>query len=108
MRKRWYDSHNDTVEAFELLRKLDFKSQYKIAHDVMSVAGTIKTAHKEEEGEKPLSIGIERVIGLYQSSNMRRWYDKYPYLNQAILTISTLPESDYQNIMEGLCHSLKV
>ncbi len=106
--KRWYDKHDGTEKAFKLLKKMDFKSQYQIAHDIMRVASAIKTAHKEEDIEQPLSIGLDRVLGLYQASNMRRWYDKYPYLNQAILTISTLPEEDYVNIMDGLCDSLDV
>ena len=105
--KRWYDKHPETGKAFELLRKLDFKSQYQISQDIITIASAIKTAHNEESAEPPLSIGLDRVLGLYQASNMRRWYDKYPYLNQAILTISTLPEEDYQNIMEGLCDSLE-
>lgn len=104
--RRWYDRHEGTQKAFELLRKLDFKSQYQIANDIMQVASAIKTAHKEEDEEQPLSIGLDRVLGLYQASNMRRWYDKYPYLNQAVLTISTLQEEDYVNIMDGLCDSL--
>lgn len=106
MNKRWYDKHEETGKAFKLLKKLDFKSQYQIAQDIISIAGAIKTAHREESTEQPISIGLDRVLGLYQASNMRRWYDKYPYLNQAILTISTLPEEDYLNIMEGLCDSL--
>lgn len=106
MNKRWYDKHKETAKAFKLLKELDFKSQYQIAQDIISIAGAIKTAHREEDAEQPISIGLDRVLGLYQASNMRRWYDKYPYLNQAILTISTLPEEDYLNIMEGLCDSL--
>ncbi len=104
--KRWYDKHEKAELAFKLLKELDFKSQYQIAQDIISIAGAIKTAHREENVEQPISIGLDRVLGLYQSGNMRRWYDKYPYLNQAILTISTLPEEDYLNIMEGLCDSL--
>lgn len=107
MKKRWYDRHKSTEKAFKLLKELDFKSQYQIAQDVMSIAGAIKTSHKEEDAEQPISIGLDRVLGLYQAGNMRRWYDKYPYLNQAILTISTLPEEDYVNIMEGLSDSLQ-
>ena len=88
------------------LAKVFRKAPAQIAQDIISIAGAIKTAHREENVEQPISIGLDRVLGLYQSGNMRRWYDKYPYLNQAILTISTLPEEDYLNIMEGLCDSL--
>ncbi len=105
-KRRWYDRHDATERAFGYLKQLDFKSQFRVSEDIMSIACAIKNAHKEEDEEQPLSIGLDRVLGLYQSSNMRRWYDQYPYLNQAILTISTLPEEDYKNIMEGLCDSL--
>ena len=56
---------------------------------------------------KPLVLGIERVLGLYQQSvNERRWYDTNNDLKYAIKTMSTLPTEDFLNIMEGLAVSL--
>lgn len=106
MNNRWYDNHQETLDTFEILRKLDRDSKRKLSNDIIDIANQIKSMHREEE-EPPLSIGIERVLGLYQSSNSRRWYDKQKDLNNAIKTISTLPEDDFLNIMEGLCVSLK-
>ena len=105
-KRRWYDTHAETGKAFAMLKKMDFKSQYQIAQDITSISNAIKATHSEKEIDMPVSIGLDRVIGLYQSYHMRRWYDKYPYLNRAILTMSTLPEEDYKNIMEGICDSL--
>lgn len=106
MNNRWYDNHPETLDTLEILKKLDRDSKRRLSEDIIDIANQIKSMHREEE-EPPLSIGIERVLGLYQSSNSRRWYDKQKDLSNAIRTISTLPEDDFLNIMEGLCVSLK-
>lgn len=106
MNRRWYDNHRDTLDTLELLKKLDKESRKRLSGDLVEVANQIKSIHREEE-EPLLSIGIERVLGLYQSANSRRWYDKQKDLGFAIKTISTLPEDDFLNLMEGLCISLK-
>lgn len=105
MRKRWYDKHSETLEVFELLKHLDRVSKEKLSNDVVNIANQIKAIHREEP-DPVLSIGLERVLGLYQSFNSRRWYDQNPDLKCAIQTISTLPKEDFLNIMEGLCVSL--
>lgn len=106
MNKRWYDSHSETLETLDILKKLDRESRRRLSHDVIDVAKQIKAIHREEE-EPTLSIGLERVLGLYQSSNGRRWYDKQRDLSTVMRIISSLPEDDFLNIMEGLCVSLQ-
>jgi len=106
MKKRWYDTHSETLETLNLLKNLDKQSKETLSNDIIDIANQIKTIHREED-EPVLSIGLERVLGLYQSINARRWYDKQPDLGCAIKTISTLPKEDFLNIMEGLCVSLK-
>lgn len=106
MNNRWYDNHNETLETLEILKKLDKESRARLSNDVIDIAKQIKSIHREED-EPLLSIGIERVLGLYQSSNSRRWYDKQRDLNTVMKTISTLPAEDFLNIMEGLCVSLQ-
>ena len=105
MNKRWYDNHEDTLNTLEILKKLDRESRRRLSNDIIEIANQIKSMHREEE-EPPLSIGLERVLGLYQSSNSRRWYDKQRDLDNALKTISTLPKEDFLNIMEGLSVSL--
>lgn len=105
MNNRWYDNHEDTLCTLDILKKLDRESKKKLSRDIIEIANQIKTMHREAE-EPPLSIGLERVLGLYQTSNSRRWYDKQKDLDVALRTISTLPEEDFLNIMEGLCVSL--
>lgn len=104
MNNRWYDTHRETLDTFEILKKLDRESKSRLSNDIIDIANQIKSMHREED-EPPLTIGIERVLGLYQSSNSRRWYDKQKDLSTAIKTISTLPKEDFLNIMEGLCVS---
>ena len=106
MNKRWYDNHQETLETLNLLRILDKHSRKNLSDDIINIANQIKTIHREEE-EPTLSIGLERVFGLYKSSSSRRWYDQQEDLSGAIKTISTLPQEDFLTIMEGLCVSLK-
>ena len=106
MNSRWYDNHRETLETLDILRKLDRESRKKLSVSIIDIANQIKSMRKEEP-EPPLSIGVERVLGLYQSSYSRRWYDNQVDLDTAIKTISTLPQEDFLNIMEGLCVSLK-
>lgn len=105
MNNRWYDHHEDTLNTLEILRKLDRESRSRLSNDIIEISNQIKSMHREAE-EPPLSIGLERVLGLYQSSNARRWYDKQRDLDNALRTISTLPKEDFLNIMEGLSISL--
>lgn len=104
--KRWYDNHKETRMALGLLQSLHPTIQKKLCNDIIDVASAIKTVHREND-TAPLSIGLERVLGLYQTNKSRRWYDKESELCVAIKTISTLPETDYVSIMEGICMSLK-
>lgn len=104
--RRWYDDHKETLDTLEILKKLDRDAKARLSDDIVDIANQIKSIHREED-EPNLSIGIERVLGLYQSAYSRRWYDRQKDLGNAMKTISTLPEEDFLNIMEGLCVSLK-
>jgi len=108
--RRWYDSHFETQRTLSLLKKLNHEDKRNLSESLISIVKEIKTFHREasedETKELPLSIGIDRVIGLYQTQNGRRWYDKQDSLGYAIKTMSTLPEADFKNIMDGLSVSL--
>lgn len=106
MNKRWYDGHEETIKALEALKNLDEASRSKISDEIIEISNQIKSMQRENEGELPLSIGIDRVLGLYQTANKRRWYDNDEELSNAIKNISTLPEQDFLNIMQGLFESL--
>lgn len=104
--RRWYDKYSETTRALGLLQSLNRDLQKKFSKDIINVASAIKSVNKENE-TAPLSIGVTRVLGLYQSGQSRRWYDKTPHLSSAIKTVSTLPDTDYLHVMEGICMSAK-
>ena len=76
-----------------------------LSHDLTTVVKQIKEMHEEDE-EQEVSIGIDRVLGLYKLSNSRSCYDKVSILSYALKTMSTLPKEDFYNIMEGLSTSI--
>lgn len=107
MNRRWYDSNEHTERALELLKDMDEVKRRALSKDLTAVVKQIKEMHTEDEDEEQdVSIGIDRVLGLYKISNSRRWYDKVSILSYAMKTMSTLPKEDFYNIMEGISTSL--
>lgn len=102
--RRWYDSDKNTQRALEILKDMDESQRRAMAKDLTVVVKQIKELHEEDE-ESDVSIGIDRVLGLYKLSNSRRWYDKVSLLSYAMKTMSTLPKEDFYNIMEGIAVS---
>ena len=106
--RRWYDSNDNTQRALEILKDMDENKRRALSKDLTTVVKQIKDLHLEnEDEEQDLSIGIDRVLGLYKVSNSRRWYDKVSILSYAMKTMSTLPREDFYNIMEGIAVSAK-
>lgn len=103
--RRWYDSDEHTGKALELLKDLDPDKRKALARDLTTFVKQIKEM-KEEDPEADVSIGIDRVLGLYKLSNSRRWYDKVSILSYALKTMSTLPREDFYHIMEGVHSTL--
>ena len=83
---------------------MDENQRRALSKDLTTVIKQIKELHEEDE-EPNVSIGIDRVLGLYKLSNSRRWYDKISLLSYAMKTMSTLPEEDFYTIMEGIAAS---
>ena len=107
MNRRWYDANEHTERALELLKDMDEDRRRALSRDLTAVVKQIKDMHDEEEDEEQeVSIGIDRVLGPYKTSNSRRWYDKVSILSYAMKTMSTLPKEDFYNIMEGISTSL--
>ena len=103
--RRWYDANEHTEKALTLLKNLDETQRRSLAKDLTTFVKQIKDMREEDE-ESDVSIGIDRVLGLYKISNSRRWYDKVSILSYALKTMSTLPKEDFYNIMEGLHSTL--
>lgn len=108
--RRWYDTHFETQRTFALLKKLNEEDRDALSESLVSIVKEIKDFHKddfEDETKEPmLSLGLDRVKGLYQTQNGRRWYDRPDNLGYALKTMSTLPEADFKNIMDGLSVTL--
>ena len=102
--RRWYDSNEHTQRALAILRDMDEAQRRALSKDLTTVIKQIKELHEEDE-EPNVSLGIDRVLGLYKLSNSRRWYDKISLLSYAMKTMSTLPEEDFYTIMEGIAAS---
>ena len=106
MNRRWYDSNEHTERALSLLKDMDEERRRALSRDLTNVVKQIKEMHEEDDDEnQEVSIGIDRVLGLYKISNSRRWYDKVSILSYAMKTMSTLPKEDFYNIMEGISTS---
>lgn len=102
--RRWYDSNEYTHRALNILKDMDETQRRTLANDLTKVVKQIKELREEDE-EPDVSLGIDRVLGLYKLSNSRRWYDKVSLLSYAMKTMSTLPEEDFYTIMEGIAAS---
>ncbi len=105
MNRRWYDSDEHTEKALSLLKDMDEDKRRSLAKDLTTFVKQVKEM-REEDDETDVSIGIDRVLGLYKISNSRRWYDKVSILSYALKTMSTLPKEDFYNIMEGVHSTL--
>ena len=106
MNRRWYDSNEHTERALSLLKDMDEERRRALSRDLTNVVKQIKEMHEEDDDEnQEVSIGIDRVLGLYKISNSRRWYDKVSILSYAMKPMSTLPK-DFYNIMEGISTSI--
>ena len=106
--RRWYDSDEHTQRALEILHDMDENQRRSLSRDLTTVVKQIKEIHhEEEENDDRVSLGIDRVLGLYKLSNSRRWYDKVSILSYAMKTMSTLPKEDFYTIMEGITASAR-
>ncbi len=105
-KRRWYDEKPYTTNILGHLKNLSIRSHYEISREVIRVVDSIKE-HNRDQAEAPLSIGLDRVFGLYQEQNKRRWYDNSLPISRVFKTASTLQGEDFQNIMHGIAISLE-
>ena len=104
--KRWYDTKHYAGSVLDILKELSLQSHYDIAREVLKVIETIKVSSRELD-EPPLSLGVDRVVGLFSQNYGRRWYDKNLPINRIFKSASSLQDEDFQNIMQGMFTSLK-
>ena len=104
--KRWYDVKPYAGEVLSILKRLSLASHYDIAREVLKIIEVIKV-NTRELPDPPMSLGVDRVMGLYNQNYKRRWYDKNLPVNRIFKSASCLQDEDFQNVMQGISQSLK-
>lgn len=104
--KRWYDVKPYAGEVLAILKSLSLQSHYDIAREVLQIISAIKSNTRELD-EPPLSLGVDRALGLFSQNYSRRWYDRNLPINRIFKSASSLQDEDFQNIMQGMFTSLK-
>jgi len=101
---RWYDNETAMNKVLNLMKDLPENIQEELALTLIQFANLIRKSKQIDEDT--LSIGKDKVLGLYKASNKRRWYDKNPTLMSAMNILNTLPPNEFKNIVEGLLLTL--
>jgi hypothetical protein len=104
LNNRWYDNETGMNRVLNLMRDLPENIQEDLALTLIQFANLIRKNRKIEDDT--LSIGKNKVLGLYKASQKRRWYDKNPTLMSAMNILNTLPPHEFKNIVEGLLLTL--
>ena len=104
--KRWYDEKPYADGVLSILKQLSLQAHYDIAREVLKIIEALKENTREQD-EPPLSLGVDRVMGLYSQGYNRRWYDRNNPINRIFKSASCLQDEDFQNIMQGIYSSLK-
>ena len=103
--KRWYDIEPYANDVLDILKDLSLSSHYDIAREVLKIIEAIKQNSRDMD-EPPLSLGVDRALGLFSQSNNRRWYDNNLPIARIFRSASCLQDEDFQNIMQGMFRSL--
>ncbi|EKE03224.1 MAG: hypothetical protein ACD_20C00234G0046 [uncultured bacterium] len=101
---RWYDEDSKMVDTLGVIQSLSKYEQEELGIILIQLVNLLRKNRNEDA--IPISIGKDRVLGLYKASNKRRWYDKHPVLMSAMNTLSTLPVNDCNAIIEGMLETL--
>ena len=104
--KRWYDVKPYADDVLSILKNLSLQSHYDIAREVLKIIEAIKINSREID-DPPLSIGVDRALGLFSQNYKRRWYDNNLPIARIFRSASCLQDDDFQNIMQGMFTSLK-
>lgn len=88
--RRWYDNIQNMTLAVHISQDLPPEVQALIAR---SLNEAIDDQRRVRRADKyAVSVGHNRVLGLYQSSYSRRWYDPNPITRRAFTFMATIPD----------------
>lgn len=107
MNDRWYDFDSNVSVLLDVLKNVPEPIQEEVLSSILKAARVIREKIETETADDvPVSIGKERVLGLYMSSNKRRWYDESPVVSNAFNVLSTLPDEDCSDIISSILQAL--
>lgn len=88
--RRWYDAISHMTLAVHISRTLPLEVRQLIARNLNE---TIDESRKRSRNDKvAVSIGQQRVMGLYKAGRKQRWYDPEADLHRAFNFMSVIPE----------------
>jgi hypothetical protein len=89
--RRWYDNLQNMTLAVHISRELPTEIQALIAR---SLNEAIDSHRKHRRTDKyAISLGHNRVLGLYKASYCRRWHDPDPVTYRAFNFMATIPDA---------------
>lgn len=98
-RKRWYDEYPKIIKILDLLRDYPESDREILLQNVIEAANIIKKNRDEYE---LVSLGVDKVTGLYHCQNRNRWYDHSPSLTMAMNVLTVMSEEDFLNVVDSL------
>jgi hypothetical protein len=86
--KRWYDGQSNVSRAVHLSRFMPEEIQMKIAEHLNDHINRFLRDRKTDK----LSIGVPRILSIYNHGNRQRWYDPKPQVRRAYTMMAVMPE----------------
>ena len=102
---RWYDRYTKLPRALSIISRLPAGEQDELSKNVAKFINILR-ATREESKIEAVSIGKDRVLGLYKSANNNRWYDKNLNIKGVMNIISTLSDDDIEKVAEGIIRTV--
>lgn len=102
--KRWYDRDPRMAQILDILKDLPENSQTEFARVLMQLINILRKSKKNNGSQ--LSIGKNKVLGMYKAFNRRRWYDQSTSLMNSLNTLSMLSDEDFSTIVDGILITL--
>lgn len=107
MDERWYDFDPNVSVLLDVLKNVPENIQEEVLTSILKTARVIREKlDTETPDDVPVSIGKNRVLGLYMSSQKRRWYDENPVITNAFNVLATLPDEDCRDIISSILQAL--
>lgn len=98
--KRWYDHIANVTHAVYLSKQLPVNIQDVIAKNLNEYIDTYRQLAKKDKNA--ISLGSNRILGLYKAPYGHRWYDPNAKLGRAFNMMATIPEHFVEEYAERI------